>query len=250
LVVFSTTEELVLALKLSPNILCIVLQQIKSIPEVPLPVRWLPKDKRPKKRTHDNGTEDNLPLNIGELEIDERQRNKKFRGIGNTAHIDIPLDEPWPARFERIFIDGNNLMFLTNGLRKLTLHKKFRETEKAITSIVESFAGCVKITAILMFDGTPTQITNNFPNGSVVTITSARPAFQTTDQALVCWGKSNPNCVGNSIVVTSDRALTGELKTTGMSICKPSSWLKFVVRLSSMDQDMDYREWIDSKIGN
>jgi len=48
LVVFSTTEELELALKLTPNNLRIVLQK-KSIPEVPIPVRWIPKDKRPKK---------------------------------------------------------------------------------------------------------------------------------------------------------------------------------------------------------
>jgi len=166
------------------------------------------------------------------------------------AYIEIPVNEAWPAQFERIFIDGNNLMFLTNGIRKLTLQKKFRETEQVITSIAESFAECIKITAVVMFDGTPTQKTKNYPNGSEVTVTSARPAFPTTDQALICWGKSNPNCVGNSIVVTSDRALTGELKTFGMSICKPSSWLKFVVHMLSMDQTVDYRDWIDTKIGN
>jgi len=101
-----------------------------------------------------------------------------------------------------------------------------------------------------MFDGTPTQTTKNYPNGSVVNVTSARPSFSTTDQALIYWGKSNQNCVEKSIVVTSDRALTGELKTNGMSICKPSSWLKFVVRLLTMDQNVDYREWIDTKIRN
>jgi len=188
-------------------------------------------------------------LNIEELQIDdEKRRNKKF--CRDTEHINIPLDEPWPAQFQRIFIDGNNLMFLSNGIRKLTLQKRFRETEKVIASVAESFAECIKITAIVMFDGTPTHFTKNYPNGSAVTVTSAKPGFPTTDQALIFWGKSNPNDVGNSLVVTSDRALTDELKRTGMSVCKPSSWLKFVVKLFSMDQNMDYREWIDTKIGN
>jgi len=249
LVVFSTTEELELALKLTPNILRIVLQK-KSIPEVPIPARWIPKDKRPKKRPHEDDLSD-IQWQVEDLRIDEKQQNKKFRSIGNLALLTaIPLTGSWPSQFELVFIDGNNLMFLSSGLRKLTLQKRFRETERAITAIVESFAKAIKITAILMFDGTSTDMTKNFPNGSVVKVTSAKPAFPTTDQALVSWGKSNPSSVGNTLVVTSDRALTGELKTIGMSICKPSSWFKFVMKLFSMDEGLDYRIWIDTTIGN
>jgi len=248
LVVFSTTEELELALKLTPNNLRIVLQK-KSIP-VPIPVRWIPKDKRPKKRPHEDDLSD-IQWQVEDLHIDEIQRNKKFCGTRNPSHITaIPLTEPWPSQFQLIFIDGNNLMFLSSGLRKLTLQKRFRETERAITAIVESFAKIIKITAILMFDETSTYMTKNFPNGSVLKVTSARPASPTTDQALIGWGKSNPSGVGNTIAVTSDRALTGELKTIGMSVCKPSSWFKFVMKLFSTDEDLDYRIWIDTTIGN
>jgi len=251
LVVFSTTEELELALKLTPNILRIVLQK-KSTPEVPIPVRWIPKDKRPKKRRHENDPrEEILPLNIEELQIDERQRNKKFRGIAKPENItNIQPNEPWPAQYQRIFIDGNNLMFMSSGLRKMTLQHRKRETEQTITGIAESFAEVIKITAIVMFDGTPTNFTKNYANGSVVIVTSAKPEFPTTDQALISWGKSNANCVGNTIVVTSDRALTGELISIGMSICKPSSWLKYVMRMFTMDENLDFRNWIDGRIGN
>jgi len=250
LVVFSTTEELELALKLTPY-LRIVLQKKSNTTEVPIPVRWIPKEKRPKKRPHENDSEEILPLNIEELQIDERQRNKKFRSIAKTHEniTNIQPNEPWPAQYQRIFIDGNNLMFMSGGLRKLTLQHKKRETEQTITGIVDSFAEVIKITAILMFDGTPTNFTKNYPNGSVLTVTSAKPEFPTTDQALISWGKSNTNCVGNTIVVTSDRALTGELISMGISMCKPSSWLKFVMRLFTTDENLDFRNWIDGRIG-
>jgi len=250
LVVFSTTEELELALKLTPY-LRIVLQKKSNTTEVPIPVRWIPKEKRPKKRPHENDSEEILPLNIEELQIDERQRNKKFRSIAKTHEniTNILPNEPWPAQYQRIFIDGNNLMFMSGGLRKLTLQHKKRETEQTITGIVDSFAEVIKITAILMFDGTPTNFTKNYPNGSVLTVTSAKPEFPTTDQALISWGKSNTNCVGNTIVVTSDRALTGELISMGISMCKPSSWLKFVMRLFTTDENLDFRNWIDGRIG-
>jgi len=223
----------------------------KSTPEVPLPVRWIPKEKRPKKRQHENTPEEILPLNIEELQIDERQRNKKFRGIAKPENLtNLQPNEPWPAQYERIFIDGNNLMFMSSGLRKMTLQHRKRDTEKAITAVAESFAEVIKITAIVMFDGTPTNLTKNYANGSVVVVTSAKPEFPTTDQALISWGKSNSKSVGNSLVVTSDRALTGELISLGLSICKPSSWLKFVMRMFTMDENLDFRNWIDGRIGN
>jgi len=243
LILFSSTEELELALKISPNVLRVVLQKEREI------VPWTPKEKRARKRTH--SLDRDLAKNVEALEIDdERQRNKKFRAIGNTAIIEIPINEPWPAQFERLFVDGNNLMFLTNGIRSLTLRKKFRETERAITSVVESFAECVKIDAVVMFDGTPTEKTKDFQNGSKVQVTSARPAFPTTDEAFIFWAKSNQNIVRNTLTVTSDRALAGQLSIAGMSITKPSSWFKFVVTVLTKDPNTDYRQWIDSRIGN
>jgi len=151
------------------------------------------KENRIRKRKFDEESTQTT-LNIEKLQIDEsgddmRQRNKKFREIGNTAHVQLTKDGPWPTQFKRIFVDGNNLMFLTNGLRKLTLQKKFREIENVLASITEHFSENTKITAILIFDGTPTNSQKTLPNGSSLTVTSARPEFPTTDQALIHWAK-------------------------------------------------------------
>jgi predicted RNA-binding protein with PIN domain len=205
------------------------------------------KENRIKKRKFDEELLPQATLNIENLQIDGsgedvRQRNKKFREIGNTANVQLPKDGPWPAQFTRIFVDGNNLMFLTNGLRKLTLQKKFREIENVLASITEHFSENTKITAILIFDGTPSNSQKTLPNGSSLTVTSARPEFPTTDQALIHWAKNNPSEVASSVVVTSDRALSGELSVAGLASVKPAEWLKFV---ASGD---DYKMWIEEKV--
>jgi len=199
-----------------------------------------------KKRKLDEELQPQATLNIEKLRIedeaDAHQRNKKFRDIGNAAHVLLPKDSPWPEQFTRIFVDGNNLMFLTSGLRKLTLQKKFREIENVLASITEHFSEHTKITAILMFDGTPSNSQKTLQNGSTMTVTSARPQFPTTDKALIHWAKNNPSEVASSVVVTSDRALSGELKVAGMASVKPAEWLKFV---ASGD---DYKMWIEEKV--
>jgi len=195
-----------------------------------------------KKRKHDDQT---LPQEMEKLQIDEeddeRRKNKKFREIGNAAHVQLPKDQPWPGQFKRIFVDGNNLMFLTNGLRKLTLSKKFRQIENVLASITEHFSENIPINAVLMFDGTPSNVFKTLTNGSTLTVTSARPQFPTTDRALIHWATNNPSEVASSVVVTSDRALSGELKMAGLVSVKPSEWLKFIAT-------GDYKEWVEEKV--
>jgi len=198
------------------------------------------KENRNNKRKFDQDT-----LNIDKLQIEdheeERQRNKRLRKIGNFSHVQLPVDGIWPEQFTRIFVDGNNLMFLSNGLRNLTLKKNFRAVENVLASITEHFSEHTKITAILMFDGTPTNTHKTLQNGSTLTVTSARPLFATTDKALIHWAKNNPTEVATSVVVSSDRALSGELKEVGLVSVKPSEWLKFVA-------GAEYQNWIEEKV--
>jgi len=292
-VVFSTTEELALAIKLSPSGLRVVVQKekIRISEELSDEMGWREqnasisqndfntflgtlegmgfprkralrvlykmdgdlektvnvladcqqqKENRINKRKFDQDT-----LNIDKLQIEdheeEYQRNKKLRQMGNSSHVQLPVDGIWPEHFKRIFVDGNNLMFLTNGLRHLTLRKNFRAVENVLGSITEHFSGQTKITAILMFDNTPTNTHKTLENGSTLTVTSALPHFTTTDKALIHWAKNNTTEVASSVVVTSDRALSGELKEAGMVSVKPSEWLRFVA-------GAEYKQWIDEKV--
>jgi len=43
------------------------------------------------------------------------------------------------------------------------------------------------------------------------------------------------------VVVSSDRALSGELKEVGLVSVKPSEWLKFVA-------GAEYQNWIEEKV--
>jgi len=293
LVVFSTTEELALAIKLSPSGLRIVLQKERTrISESDDEMGWREqnaslsqndfnsflgilegmgfprkralrvlyrmdgdlektvnvltdwhqhKENRNNKRKFDQDT-----LNIDNLQIEdheeERQRNKKFRQMGSSLQVQLPVDGIWPEQFKRIFVDGNNLMFITNGLRKLTLQKNFRAVENVLASITEHFSGKTILTAILMFDNTPTNTHKTLQNGSTLTVTSARPHFVSTDKALIHWAKNNPTGVASSVVVSSDRALSGELKEAGMVTVKPLEWLKFVAG------GTECKQWIEEKV--
>jgi len=231
LIVMSTTEELELALKLSPKVLRIVLQ--------PRIVRKDIDKERTKKRKPDELTE-----NMEKLQIEENEsvRNKKFRLIAETADVQLPADGTWPSEFERLFVDGNNLMYLTAGLRKLTLQKKKRQAEQALANIVEIFSAKFRVTSILIFDGTQTKESKVLQNGSVMSITSARPEFSTSDKALIHWAKNNPDSAKKTLVVTSDRALSGELAISCVKTVKPARWLKFLSGVASGNPSIDFMD--------
>lgn len=255
LVLMNTTEELAMALKLSPRIIRVALRMVSENKEV-IPDKLTRNNFAKKSSEKENHAFkrklENLEVEefAEKLQIkDENERNKKFRAVAKTAHLKLPSDGIWPVEIVRIFVDGNNMMFLTSGLRNLTLQKRFNQTEQALATIVETFSAHVTITSVLLFDGTKTNSSKTLPNGSSITVTSARPQFPTTDQALIHWAKNNPNDVKNSLVVTSDRALSGELKLYGMELVKPSEWLNFVVRLVLGNlESLSYEKWIDEKI--
>lgn len=82
--------------------------------------------------------------------------------------------------------------------------------------------------------GTPITL----ENGNTFMVSSARPEFRTTDDKLISWARQQRNdapsstasplsSAGNDnvVVVTSDRALAGELSSLGISLVKPKQWI-------------------------
>jgi len=146
----------------------------------------------------------------------------------------------------RVFVDGNNLFYITNKLRQLTLHHKTHLTEKVLASVAEAFAQMIQLRMEVLFDHATSTASSQLNNGSSFSITTARPDFVTSDAKLLHWATNNPTLVNQAVVVTSDRALCGELHTLGVSIVKPGVWLQCVAKLLSGETNVQYQHWLDA----
>ncbi len=111
----------------------------------------------------------------------------------------------WPQDIQQVYLDGNNMMFVVDSLRRLCLNRAGKKTERAIAQIASAWNEQMHIPNIdLIFDSTRQldQI------GSVI-VSSAQPQYKTTDDMLIEIARRSENQEKNrrTIVVTSDRAL-------------------------------------------
>lgn len=113
--------------------------------------------------------------------------------------------DDWPENIEEVYLDGNNMMFVVDSLRKLCLNHASHKTERAIADIAAAWNDHMRIPQLhLIFDSTK----QTDPVGSVI-VRSARPKYQTTDEMLVDIVRQTDHQPKNrcTVVVTSDRAL-------------------------------------------
>lgn len=113
--------------------------------------------------------------------------------------------EDWPANIEQVYLDGNNMMFVVNSLRRLCLNRNGQKTERAIGEIASAWNDKMRIPNVeLIFDST-----RQLDQIGTVKISSAQPKYRTTDDMLVEIARRPENQGKNkrTIVVTSDRAL-------------------------------------------
>jgi len=255
---------------------------------------------------------------------------KEFLEIAATAYPEDVGQKLKAKQFAKVILDGNNMLFVTNGLRGATLHGKRTKAEKMLSVAALAFSQIIGITTEIVFDATKLPKAKNsdlkaismpeipivhsnlsefsaqisqiaidfpvvgvpliFPNGTVVSVSSARPEFDTTDDKLIAWARANsqqpavpsstttmsnssqepaavststttttsttlttattstnvatttstasPLVIPNSsiLVVSSDRALAGELCSLGVSLMKPGVWISFFVALISAEE--------------
>jgi len=140
---------------------------------------------------------------------------------------------------------------------------------------------------MLEFNVEITKIAENFPvvgvplpfsDGTSVLVSAAQPEFATTDDKLISWARSNrntssqatttttdPDATTNSstnmdvvaadmsdnsrvIVVTSDRALAGELFSLGVALIEPCQWIALFASLVEKEPPKEKQlvlEWLD-----
>jgi len=171
---------------------------------------------------------------------------QNYRDISQNAFLDFAKVYPWPQHLTRVFVDGNNMFYITGKLRELTLHHKTYLSEKVLSSVAEAFARMVKIRMEVVFDHATSTSAIQLDNGSDFSVSTAHPAFPTSDAKFIDWATKNPNLAPQAVVITSDRALTGELSSLGVSVIKPGVWLHCVAATLTGETSVHYQQWLDA----
>jgi len=179
--------------------------------------------------------------------------SQQFLALANQAFISLTNDA-LPGKFTHLFVDGNNMLYLTNKLRQFTLHRKINVSQQILASVTRHFSTLYKFNTELVFDSMNSTAglsaeSEHLENGSTFRVTSAHPEFPTSDAKFVAWARANPEIAPLTLVVTSDRALAGELFTLGVSVTKPGVWLACLAAASASDgNSLDWKEWVDAWI--
>ena len=143
---------------------------------------------------------------------------QKHALLAEVQHACIVLNDraDWPADIEQVYLDGNNMMFVVNSLRRLCLNRAGKKTERALGEIASAWNEHMHIPNVdLIFD-----VTRQLDQVGSVRVSSAQPKYRTTDDMLVEFARRPDNHEKNkrTIVVTSDRALAALVSRKNCSL--------------------------------
>eukprot|EP01080_Neovahlkampfia_damariscottae_P010711 gene10711-3333_t len=142
--------------------------------------RNIPEDKKLKmtkrlEQLKSNGSVDEVASNLETLEI--KQIEPKVQKEISTSEKLIKFDT-----IKELFIDGNNMLYIYNTLRKLVLGKQRNSADQLLVNFFKAFHEKVNFQkTIVMYDDTKLKewSENNF------TLLCARPNYKTSDDYLV-----------------------------------------------------------------
>jgi rRNA-processing protein FCF1 len=209
----------------------------------PLKVRKERKERKEKKERQPREQKEKKVRKPRELK--EKKERKPREPKESKPKVQCVEYEEVPSHIERVYLDGNNMLFVESSIRSLTLHRKRKEAEHIISDIALKYAvKCQAFDTTLVYDNSSWSLENKI--GSVdqihhsFNVLSAGPKYDSSDDALVDWAKNLGEAVAkNSLFVTSDRELQRRLQSAGVSdIMKPGRWFK-MVRLSIGDSEYD-----------
>jgi len=166
-----------------------------------------------------------------------------------TPKIELKEYNEWPFDIERVYVDGNNILFVEDGIRKLAISNRKREAQKLLSDLCFQFTSSIgTFDIILVFDYTTLTFNEKISthkrlvNFSVV---SAGPNFKSSDDALVHWAESLGGGVKSCLFVTADRELQMRLMRVGVEeIMRPKKWFSLI---KSILGEASYRSIVNSK---
>jgi hypothetical protein len=205
----------------------------------------------------DRGADFDVASNVSGERIERNERKERKRGKKRNDNDGADLDEKgkieeeqrshasyldgtfWPENITHLFIDGNNILYMTKTLRDNTLKKRLIRAQDMIVAATEYFAS--RITGLkdvfVIFDNISTTYDKILENGTNLFIKSARPTFTTTDDMLVNWSEQNKDISQNSLHVSSDRALSGRLNIEGAKVMKPKAFFTLTLKLTNQENE-------------
>lgn len=131
--------------------------------------------------------------------------------------------------FKNIYLDGNNMLMIDSTLRGLCIKKNFKVACEKTAELSFTYAKLSKQNIILIFD-TEKNCYEKDSDGVKFKVCSARPNFETSDDALVDWvGGFSASDLADSLFVTSDRELlTRLIKKGATNVMKSGTWWKIM----------------------
>ncbi|CAF2397742.1 unnamed protein product [Rotaria sp. Silwood2] len=164
---------------------------------------------------------------------EERKLKRTLLAEAQNAYITINNRDDWPHYIEKVYLDGNNMMFVVDSLRRLCLNRAGKKTERALGEIASAWNEQMHIPYVeLIFDST-----HQLDQIGTVKVSSAQPKYRTTDDMLVEIARQSDHREKNkrTIIVTSDRALATLLQREGCLLIKPYNWFAHCVMTLTPD---------------
>jgi len=131
--------------------------------------------------------------------------------------------------FSTIYLDGNNMFYIDSQIRSLCLKKKMNVASKQISELSFLYGKAIKANIKLIFDrGNVAEEKES--EGVRMSVLSAAPDFETSDDALVVWaGGLSASDLASTLFVTSDRGLLTRLIEKGATnVMKSGVWWKIM----------------------
>jgi rRNA-processing protein FCF1 len=127
-----------------------------------------------------------------------------------------------------VILDGNNMLFVNDIIRKECLSRHTKKGEIMLGNISFEYAKVVGLKdCLLVFDQT-NQVYSKSSEGVQFKVTSAYPEFKSSDDAFVeMAGGMNAELLSKTLFVTSDRELSVRLKEKNVSyVMKSGEFIK------------------------
>ncbi|KAL9646865.1 hypothetical protein ABK040_013725 [Willaertia magna] len=171
-------------------------------------------------------------------ELKEKKKQKEEQSISEQE-----LNE-----MKRIYLDGNNMMYVTKVLRDLTLKRRDRKlAEKLLIKITKLFKEHeAKDYVHICFDSTSDLSLIENENDSFIVSSARKEGFKIADDYLVeLAGKEVVDNNTSCLFVTCDRELRIRLKEKGVRIIGSGNWLKLAhSKLCDNVEAMDIDDWM------
>ena len=165
-----------------------------------------------------------------EKKDEEKKQQRDQREQEAKDDIDLSSGNVWPSQISKVYLDGNNMLFITSALRSHAL-KKRAIAEKMLmgaSAMFHHFHQSVGYTHLL-FDDTNFSV-DNLIQGRPFKVSAARPLKPTSDDLLVEIAENEGDNSNNCLFVTSDRELRRRLRAQGALVIKPGRFMDYAFR--------------------